>query len=227
MNDKLSLMKGALEFLSSSEEAKFLIEKADKNLEEIGYTEHGFRHAKVVSKFARNILEKLNFSPELVEAGAIAGYFHDIGNALGRENHAIAGAFLMKDLLEKYGMPLRERILIMEAIANHEDEVNEVASDITAAVIIADKSDVHRTRVRTTEFINFDIHDRVNYAVTRSSVEVDPVKKEIILHLEIDTEISSVTEYFEIFLQRMLLARKAARKLGCSFGIIADGARLA
>lgn len=227
MRKNLAVEKGTLEFLASTEEAKFLIEKADKYLENIGYTEHGFRHAKVVSKIAKNILEKLGFSTEIVEIAAIAGYFHDIGNSIGRERHELSGAFLIKDLLSRYGIPFDKTTMIMEAVANHEDADNEVASEITAAVIIGDKCDVHRSRVRTTEFINFDIHDRVNYAVTRSYVAVEKMKRDITLHLDIDTEISSVTEYFEIFLNRMLLCRRAAKRLDCNFGIIANGARLA
>ncbi len=227
MKNRLEIGPGALDFLASTPEAKVLLDRADRYLEAIGYTEHGVRHAKVVAKFARRILEALGKDPHTVELAAIAGYFHDVGNALGRQHHDLAGAFLVKDLLMQYEVPLEDRLIIMEAIANHENERLDVADEVTAAVVIGDKSDVHRTRVRNTEFITFDIHDRVNYAVTRSTVRVDIQKKEIILELEIDTSISSVTEYFEIFLTRMLFSRKAARRLGCGFGILANGVRLA
>jgi metal-dependent HD superfamily phosphatase/phosphodiesterase len=196
---------------------KTYLEKADKYLEAIGYTEHGLRHASIVSKSTQYILTRLNYPKEMVTLAGIAGYLHDIGNLISRKNHGITSALIAQEILEKMGLPLDETITVMSAIANHDEQVGEPTDAMAAAVIIADKGDVHRSRVRNENFISFDIHDRVNFAVTESFLIVDKEKMEITLELSIDNKISRVMEYFEIFLDRMILCRKSAKLLKCRF----------
>jgi hypothetical protein len=215
-----------LKTIAEHPQIKAFIEKSNEYLGEIGYTEHGFRHAQLTAKNARIILKELEYSPREQELAAIAGYIHDMANFLGRENHPEACATLVFTILNSLGMNEKEIALIMNAVSNHEEENGIPTDAISSAVIIADKADVHRTRVRTTKFINFDIHDRVNYAVTKSKIKVDKKNKIISLFLEIDQEISQIMEYFEIFLSRMLACRKASSTLGCRFQLIINGVRL-
>ena len=205
---------------------KELLRVADSYLDRIGYTEHGFRHARLTAKTARNILEKLDYSRKEAELAAIAGYLHDIGNFLGRGAHPSAGALLAKDILSEMGMSFSEVIAVMQAISNHEEDSGTSTDPISAAVVIADKADVHRSRVRNPRFIKFDVHDRVNYAVTSSKLTVESAKRTITLNLEIDTEISPVMEYFEIFLSRMVVCRRAGDILNAKFQLIINGAQL-
>jgi hypothetical protein len=205
---------------------KFFVRKADESLAEIGYTEHGERHVGLVAHIAYNTLKRLGYPEREAELAAIAGYLHDIGNCVNREQHAQTGAVMSMQLLSEMKMPDEELIRVMGAIGNHHENDGDPVSPVAAAVILADKSDVHRTRVRNPDMINFDIHDRVNYAVEKSFLNVDETQKQITLELTIDTGISQVMEYFEIFMTRMLASRKAAKYLGTAFGLTVNGNRL-
>jgi len=206
-----------LDDVKQDKEVVALLESANEQLKTLGYTEHGKRHASLVANIAQNVLSHLGYPERTAELAAIAAYLHDIGNAIHRDAHASASALLALDILRRLGMDPKESTLIMAAIGNHEEERGESVSEISAAVIIADKADVHRSRVQNPDMLSFDIHDRVNYAAQRSFVRVDAEKKTIALELEVDTEISSVMEYFEIFMTRMLMTRRAVRFLDCEF----------
>jgi metal-dependent HD superfamily phosphatase/phosphodiesterase len=205
---------------------KVFVRKADEALAEIGYTEHGERHVGLVAHIAFNTLKRLGYPEREAELAAIAGYMHDIGNGVNRDHHAQTGATMAMQLLHDMGMSDVEIIRIMGAIGNHHENDGDPVSAVAAAVILADKSDVHRTRVRNPDMIKFDIHDRVNYAVEKSFLNVDEASKQITLELTIDTSISQVMEYFEIFMTRMLASRKAAKFLGTTFGLTVNGNRL-
>jgi len=205
---------------------KVFIRKADESLAEIGYTEHGERHVSLVAHIGFNILKRLGYPGRESELAAIAGYLHDIGNAVNREHHAQTGAVMAMQILSDMGMPDLELVRVMGAIGNHHENDGDPVSAVAAAVILADKSDVHRTRVRNPDMIRFDIHDRVNYAVEKSFLNVDEGSKQITLELTVDTGISQVMEYFEIFMTRMLASRKAAKFLGTTFGLTVNGNRL-
>lgn len=196
---------------------KAYIKQADANLGAMGYTEHGRRHIGLVSSIAHNILFRLGYGERSAELAAIAGYVHDLGNCVGRVNHGSASALLVEPILREMGMPPAEVALILSAVGNHEEEVGEPVNEIAAALILADKSDVHRTRVRNPDLPSFDIHDRVNYAVIKSFLDVDEEQRRITLRIDIETENTSIMEYFEIFLERMLMCRRAAAYLGCEF----------
>lgn len=206
-----------LDDVKQDKEVVALLESANEQLKTLGYTEHGKRHASLVANIAQNVLSHLGYPERTAELAAIAAYLHDIGNAIRRDAHASASALLALDILRRLGMDPKESALVMAAIGNHEEERGESVSEISAAVIIADKADVHRSRVQNPDMLSFDIHDRVNYAAQRSFVRVDAEKKTIALELEVDTEISSVMEYFEIFMTRMLMTRRAVRFLDCEF----------
>ncbi|HHV29717.1 HD domain-containing protein [Acetivibrio mesophilus] len=212
--------------LKNNEEIHSLFEVADRQLAALGYTEHSFRHVGLVSKEAGEILETLGFSEREVELAKIAGYLHDIGNAVNRIDHAHSGAILAYNILTKMGMSYSEAAEIMLAIGNHDENSGAPVSNISAALIIADKSDVHRTRVRNNDIATFDIHDRVNYAVESSDLYVDNEKKLAVLELQIDTKICPVMDYFEIFLVRMTMNRRAAEFLGLKFQLIINGTHL-
>jgi hypothetical protein len=205
---------------------RVFVRHADDCLSQIGYTEHGERHVGLVARIAHNVLERLGHSRRDVELAAIAGYLHDIGNGVNREYHAQIGAAMAMQLLTGMGMADVEIATIMAAIGNHHENDGDPVNAIAAAVMLADKSDVHRTRVRNPDFIKFDIHDRVNFAVEKSFLNVDEGKKLITLELTVDHAISQVMEYFEIFMTRMLACRKAAKFLGCTFGLTVNGNRL-
>jgi putative nucleotidyltransferase with HDIG domain len=214
------------EMVKENPRVKVFVRKADESLAEIGYTEHGERHVGLVSNIAYNILKRLGHTEREAELARIAGYLHDIGNAVNREHHAQTGAVMAMHILSGMGMSDLELIKVMGAIGNHHENDGDPVSAVAAAVILADKSDVHRTRVRNANMIKFDIHDRVNYAVEKSFLNVDESRKQITLELTIDTGISQVMEYFEIFMTRMLASRKAAKYLGTSFGLAVNGNRL-
>lgn len=203
-----------------------LMDKANEFLGVIGYTEHGRRHGKVVGKTTRNILKSLGDNVRVQELSAIAGYLHDIGNVINRDHHAQTGAIIAGQILEEMGMPFSEAVEVVGAIGNHHEEDGLPVSRITAALILADKADVHRSRVRTTRSLRTDIHDRVNYAVTQSMIAVDPEDKHITLSLTVDTRLSAVMEYFEIFLSRMLISKKAANFLQMEFHLDINGNHL-
>ncbi len=207
-------------------EVAALIRQADKQMETLGYTEHGQRHSRLVAKNARATLVALEQDERLAELAAIAGYLHDIGNVVNRAQHERSSALLARDVLLRLGMDFEETARVMAAIGNHHEEGGNPVSEVSAALILADKADVHRSRVRNAAFINFDIHDRVNYAVRRSRLAVDNASKRIDLSLRIDTTIAPVMEYFEIFLSRMLISRRAADFLHCHFGLEINGTRL-
>lgn len=202
------------------------IARADEYLEVIGYTEHGRRHCGMVARNARKILLDLGHAEREAELSAIAGYLHDIGNVFNRVNHPFTGAMLAHTLLLQMGMDPMEITQIVAAIGNHDEVSCEPINAVASGLIIADKADVHRSRVRNPEMIKFDIHDRVNYAVEKSSLVVDVKQRIIRLELSLDTKISPVAEYFEIFLSRMLFCRKAATFLGCQFNLVANGTDL-
>lgn len=201
------------------------IRSANESLRTLGYTEHGQRHAGLVGNIAANILERLGYEERTCELANIAGYLHDIGNSIHRENHALSGSLMAWRILTQMGMSPAESATIMNAIGNHEEERGFATTPVSAALIIADKSDVHRSRVQNPEMVTFDIHDRVNYAATRSFVRVRQEDKVIALELEIDTEYAQVIEYFEIFLSRMTMVRQAVQFLGCEFQLIINETR--
>lgn len=204
---------------------KSFIDRSDKYLEALGYTEHGLRHVSLVAEISENILKRLNYSEKEQLLAKIAAYLHDIGNFLGRENHTTSGAIIAYTILKELNYSPEDISLVMEAISNHDEKTGFISNPITAAVVIADKSDAHRSRVRTKpEF--FDIHDRVNYAVEKSFLRVNEKNKEITLELTINTEISKPMEYFEIFLSRMVMCRNASKILNCDFHLDINGSRL-
>ena len=214
-----------LDEIQKEAEISTFIASADRVMEGIGYTEHGFRHANLTARIAFNVLSRLGFDERLSSLGSISGYLHDIGNMVARENHAQTGALLVYDVF-KDRMASGDLALVMAAVGNHEEKGGEAVSPAAAAVILADKSDVHRTRVRKSAQIDFDIHDRVNYAAEQSFLRVDSSARTITLELTIDTEISDVMEYFEIFLDRMIMCRRAAERLECEFKLNVNGAEI-
>ena len=196
---------------------KTYIKKADDALSELGYTEHSFPHVLRVSDVAARILSVLQYSDHDVELVKIAGYLHDIGNLVNRVEHAQSGAVMAFRILDKLGMDTEDIADIVSAIGNHDEGTAVPINAIAAALILADKSDVRRSRVRNRDVASFDIHDRVNYSVRSSNLVIDEKRKNITLVLDVDTEFGSVMDYFEIFLGRMILCRKAAEKLGLQF----------
>ena len=215
-----------LEDVKNDKEVNVLVDNTERQLTELGYTEHGRRHIGIVSEIAGNILEELGYSEREIELARIAGYLHDIGNSINRMDHAHTGAILAYDILKRLGMPLEDAAEIMMAIGNHDENSGTAVSTVSAALILADKSDVHRSRVRNENLSRFDIHDRVNYAVEEAKVEVDTENKKIYLKLKSDTEICPVIKYFEIFLDRMLMCKKAASYLDVWFHLEINGAVL-
>lgn len=209
--------------LERDAEVVTFLKRGNEQMATLGYTEHGQRHARLVGNIAHNVLSRLGHPDRDADLAEMAGYLHDIGNVIHREYHARAGALLARDILLRLGADFDEVALIMGAIGNHEEERGDPVSHITAALILGDKSDVHRSRVQNPDPHSFDVHDRVNYAVERSFLRVDAEKKTIALELEVDTEVSQIGEYFEIFMSRMLMSRRAARFLGCQFALIVNG----
>ena len=207
-------------------EVQVFVRKADENLGVLGYTEHGPRHCGIVAGIAQSVLRQLGYPPRTAELAAIAGYLHDVGNGINRLDHGIAAALLSRHILERLGMAPDEYAEVMCAIGNHEEEYGQAVSPLAAAVILGDKSDVHRSRVRVLDPETDDIHDRVNMATTRSFLAVDSEAHTITLELEIDSAIIQVMQYFEIFLDRMVMCRRAAEFLGCRFGIVINGTRV-
>lgn len=223
-NKRMKLV--TLEDVKENEEVKAFLEISEKQIRMLGYTEHSFRHVGLVAKTAGDILDGMGFDKREVELARIAGYLHDIGNAVNRIDHAHSGAMLAYSILTKMGMQPKEAAEIMLAIGNHDENTGNAVSNISAALILGDKSDVHRGRVNNQDFATFDIHDRVNYAVENSKVYVDAQSKTAVLELTIDTKICPVMDYFEIFLARMTMSRRAAAYLGLTFQLIINGTRL-
>lgn len=203
-----------------------MIDGANELLNSMGYTEHGHRHVGIVSGITKHIMETLGMPEREIELAQIAAYLHDIGNVINRHDHPISGANLAFTLLNEMNMPPVEICPILGAIGNHEELAGTPISVMSAAVIVADKSDVHRSRVQNPMMETFDIHDRVNYAVTKSRVEMVTETKTIQLVLEIDTKFASVMEYFEIFLSRMVMCRKASKLFGYNFSLVVNGTSL-
>lgn len=212
-----------LEDVKSDADIRALIEATNHNLEVMGYTEHGLRHVGYVSRTTANILRELGYDERTVELGAITGWIHDIGNAINRKNHGLTGAGLAFGLLKNSGMDMTEIATVMGAIGNHEEETGIPVSPVSAALIIADKSDAHRSRVRRDRYDLKDIHDRVNMSIKKNSLVVDAKHRVIRLVICMD-ETSALMEYLQIYLSRMILSEKAAEYLGCSFELVINGA---
>lgn len=204
---------------------KIYIQKADESLKELGYTEHSFTHVIKVAESASYILRELGYSEREIELAKIAGYLHDIGNVVNRIDHAQSGAVMAFRILDRLGADAEDISTIITAIGNHDENTAYPVNVVAAALILADKTDVRYTRVRNRDFSTFDIHDRVNYSVKKSKIEV--VKDDYIkLTLEIDTSVCAVMDYFEIFIDRMILCRKAAEKLNLKFQLLINGQRI-
>ena len=215
-----------LEEVKNHPQTKIFMDMADTNLAAMGYTEHGARHAKLVAGMTNYILEKLGYDQKTRVLGSIAGFLHDIGNAINRNDHGISSAFLAYQILKDLNADYQDIARIISAAGNHDEERGEPVNNIAAAVVIADKADVHSSRVRSTKELTFDIHDRVNYAVKKSRLQVNPKIKTITLELSIDNHISKVMEYFEIFLTRMMACQKAAKVLDCEFKLVINNTKL-
>jgi putative nucleotidyltransferase with HDIG domain len=209
-----------------NEHIQAYIRAADQNFASMGYKEHGFRHAQFTAKFAGLVLDKLRYRARDSELARIAGYLHDIGNAVSRTDHAQNGAILVLDALEDIGLPYDEIFKVLGAVGSHEDKHMDPPTAIAAAVILGDKSDVHHTRIRTQDFSSLDIHAKVNCACQRSYLKVSAREKKISLELDIDEKVCSVMDYFEIFLERTRLCQKASRFLGCEFELFINGDKL-
>ena len=215
-----------LEDVKKNPEVQQLILGAQEELNALGYTEHSFRHIGIVSKRAGDLLEVLGYDERRVELARIAGYLHDIGNCVNRVGHAHTGAVLAYQILKDMGMDSKERAEIMTAIGNHDEKSGTAVSDISAALILADKSDAHRDRVINTNLSSFDKHDKVNYAVTDSKFIISKENRTVILDLTIDTNISPVLDYFEIFMDRTMMSKYAAKFLNIWFELIINDTKL-
>ena len=215
-----------LEEVRKNEEVEALIQGAQKQLDGLGYTEHSHRHISIVSKRAGDILEQLGYPERTVELARIAGYLHDIGNCVNRNDHAHSGAIIAYTILKDMGMPVEERTEIMMAIGNHDERTGTAVSEISAALILADKSDVHRNRVTNKNLSTFDIHDRVNYAVTDAQLVLDEKQRKVMLKLTIDTKLCPVLDYFEIFMDRTMMSKYAAKYLNIWFELVINETKL-
>ncbi|MBQ0091829.1 MAG: HD domain-containing protein [Clostridiales bacterium] len=202
------------------------IKTADESLNALGYTEHSYAHVTAVAEKTGYILKTLGYDERTVELGKIAGYLHDIGNLINRIDHSQSGAMMAFRILDHLHFPAEETAMIVSAIGNHDEGTGTPVSPLAAALIIADKSDVRRNRVRNDDIAAFDIHDRVNYSVTKAELKIDPERTVIELKLQIDTQYGSIMEYFEIFMERMILCRKAAEKLGLCFQLMINDTQL-
>ena len=201
------------------------ITMADASLAALGYTEHSFPHVMRVAEDAAYILTELGYDPDEVELAKIAGYLHDLGNLVNRVSHSQSGALMAFRILDKLGMPAEDISTVVTAIGNHDEGTGVPVSPVAAALIIADKCDVRRSRVRNDDFSTFDIHDRVNWSVRKSDVSVTEDKK-VVLTLDIDPDVCPVLDYFEIFLERMIMCRKAASAISLEFNLVINGHRL-
>jgi uncharacterized protein len=212
--------------IRNSREVKVLLEASATQMEALGYTEHSFRHCRLVSNKCGEILELLGSDEREINLGKMAGYLHDIGNAVNRNQHPETGALLAYDILIRKGIEYKDAAEVMMAIANHDEGVGIPVNKITAALILSDKADVHRSRVTNKNKETFDIHDRVNFAATRSVLTIDAVASLATLEIQIDTRIAAIMEYFEIFIKRMKMCKNAAEYLGLEFSLIINGTKL-
>ena len=214
------------ETIKTHPEVLALLERGNYNLGVMGFTDHSMVHCALVAERAAYILKMLGYSDQEQELAQIAGCMHDIGNAVNRKNHAEYGALLANDILKEVGLPTTDRMTVISAIGNHDESTGGPKDPVSAALILADKSDVRQNRVRTTDREKFDIHDRVNYAVTGHSLKVDPIERKISLNLQIDESICTMYEYFDIFLGRMMMCRSAAEMLGAKFRLTVNGGKV-
>jgi metal-dependent HD superfamily phosphatase/phosphodiesterase len=212
--------------IRDNEEISTYIRQADMSLSALGFTEHSFAHVTIVAEKAGYILQTLGYDKRLVELAKIAGYLHDIGNLVNREEHSQSGAIIAFRILDHLDFPPEEVGLIVTAIGNHDEGTGVPVSPLAAALILADKSDVRRNRVRNQDISTFDIHDRVNYSVKKAELKINEAHTIIKLKLSVDTRYGSVMDYFEIFMQRMILCRKAAEKLGLQFKLMINEQQL-
>lgn len=212
--------------IKNNDEINNLILSSQKQLDALGYTEHAMRHITTVSERAAEVLEKLGYDEHRIELAKIAGYMHDIGNVVNRTDHAHSGAILAYQILKDMGMDISDRTEIMMAIGNHDEATGTAVSDISAALILADKSDVHRSRVRNPNISAFDKHDKVNYAVTNADFIMNKEKRKVTLSLTIDTEICAVLDYFEIFMDRTMMSKYAAKYLNVWYELLINGTKL-
>jgi len=227
MNTKeLEFSQVSFDDIKNNQTIDSFIRASNDYLGAIGYTEHGFRHVSLVASVSKNILTALGYPKRLQELAEIAGYLHDIGNVINRQDHGQSASLIAFDILKQLGATPDEIALVASAIGNHEEEIGEPVNPVAAALILADKSDVHKTRVRNPSMIAVDIHDRVNYAVDRSFLNINKEEKLISLNLNVDTKISQVIEYFEIFMSRMNMCRRAAKFLDCKFELIINERKL-
>lgn len=215
-----------LEDIRSDKAVNTFILKGNEHLGAMGYTDHGHVHIALVSNLSRNILLQLGYNTRMIELAGIAGYMHDLGNVVNRNGHSQSGALMAMEILRRMEMKPEEISIVTAAIGNHDEGTGQPVNPVAAALILADKSHVHRNRVRNQDVATFDIHDRVNYAVEKASLQIEADKKLISMELSIDIAICPVMEYFEIFLSRMLMCRRAANYLGCEFALIINGAKL-
>ena len=214
------------ESIRNHPEVLALLAKGDHDLGVLGYTDHSTAHTALVADRAANILQRLGYDEHTQMLARVAGFMHDIGNAINRSRHGEYGAILAYDILKKYDLSLVDRLTVVSAIGNHDESTGGAKDAVSAALILADKSDVRRNRVRTTDREKFDIHDRVNYAVIGSTLKVDPEEKIISLNLQVDESICSMYEYFDIFLGRMMMCRGAAEMLGAKFRLSVNGGKV-
>ena len=215
-----------LEVVQNDPELLAYLQMGDYYLGAIGYTEHGLRHSNLTAHIAGNILSRLGYSKREAEIAAIAGFIHDIGNCVSRSDHWISSAMIARAALVRLGMPFDEVATVMNAVGQHEEDASDPATAAAAAVVIADKADVHETRVRLHDPAAFDIHDRVNHSAKRSFLRVDSDARRLTLEIEIDTSEIQLMEYFEIFLERMQLSRRAATVLNAEFSLVINGTKL-
>ncbi|HJD41769.1 MAG TPA: HD domain-containing protein [Candidatus Mediterraneibacter quadrami] len=219
-------MKTDYKQIRTNEEINLLIEKGNATLNELGYTEHSKKHAAKTAETAGRILKELGYGKHKIELAKIAGYMHDIGNSINRHDHAHSGAILAYQILKDTDLPLKDILVITTAVGHHDEATGTAVDGVSAALILADKTDVRRNRVQNRNKATFDIHDRVNYAALSSRLIIDKEKRMIQMELELDDSICTVMDYFEIFLKRMLMCRRAAERLNCKFKLVANGNKL-
>lgn len=226
MNMNQNTKQVTFEQIKQDPDIRTYIKKADESLIALGFTEHSFAHVGLVAENSRYILETLGYPAREVELAQIAGYLHDIGNLVNRIDHSQSGAVMAFRILDHMHLPAQEIAEIVTAIGNHDEGTGVPVNAVAAALILADKADVRRSRVRNQDTTTFDIHDRVNYSVKKSTLKINEDRTLVKLKLTVDTHFGSVMDYFEIFMQRMILCRKAAEKLGLQFKLIINEQQL-